>query len=106
MACAEAPAIHVDVVYCPGTGVIDLVSLSLPAGSTAEQALAVSGLRERHGLPAEGLKLGVWAKVKPFDTVLVDRDRVEIYRPLKVDPKEARRQRYQRHLDRRAAKPA
>jgi hypothetical protein len=32
--------------------------------------------------------------------VLRDRDRVEIYRPLAVDPKEARRLRYKRHLER------
>jgi putative ubiquitin-RnfH superfamily antitoxin RatB of RatAB toxin-antitoxin module len=41
--------------------------------------------------------VGVWFKLREMATVLRDRDRVEIYRPLIVDPKEARRQRYKRH---------
>jgi uncharacterized protein len=38
----------------------------------------------------------VWGRVTPLDHVLRDGDRVEIYRPLTVDPKEARRLRYKR----------
>jgi putative ubiquitin-RnfH superfamily antitoxin RatB of RatAB toxin-antitoxin module len=38
----------------------------------------------------------VWGRVQPADTPLRDRDRVEVYRPLLVDPKEARRQRYKK----------
>ena len=38
-------------------------------------------------------KLGVFAKLVKPDTVLRDRDRVEIYRPLIADPKEVRKQR-------------
>jgi putative ubiquitin-RnfH superfamily antitoxin RatB of RatAB toxin-antitoxin module len=96
----------VDVVYCAGPGRIDLVAVELPPGSTAAQALAASGLLQRHGLQAEGLRLGVWGKLREPDTVLRERDRVEIYRPLLVDPKEARRQRYQRHKESAAARAA
>lgn len=102
MAPAEGSTVQVDVVYCPGPSANDLVTLTLPAGSTLAQALQASGLCEKHGLQAEALKFGVWAKLRPPETVLVDRDRVEIYRPLLVDPKEARRQRYQQHRDRMA----
>jgi putative ubiquitin-RnfH superfamily antitoxin RatB of RatAB toxin-antitoxin module len=108
MASAEADLIGVEVVYCPsaGPGDCDRVSVSLPAGATLAQALAASGVLSRHGLVPEGLRVGVWSKLRALDTVLVERDRVEIYRPLKVDPKEARRQRYQRHLASRAAREA
>ena len=38
-------------------------------------------------------KVGIFSKMKELDTVLSDGDRVEIYRELKADPKEARRRR-------------
>lgn len=96
----------VDVVYCPGPGRIDLVGVHVPEGATAAQALAASGLLDRHGLQAEGLRLGVWGKLREPDTVLRERDRVEVYRALRVDPKEARRQRYQHHKESVAARTA
>ena len=102
-----APAdVRVEVVFCPQPGVIDLVSLALPLGATVAEALAASGLVQRHALPTEGLRLGVWGKLREATTVLRDTDRVEIYRLLTVDPKEARRQRYQRHQDTQKNKPA
>jgi putative ubiquitin-RnfH superfamily antitoxin RatB of RatAB toxin-antitoxin module len=103
-----AGSISVEVVYCPtpGPGDCDRVTVSLPVGATLAQALTASGVLQRNGLEIEGLRVGVWTKLRALDTVLVERDRVEIYRPLKVDPKEARRQRYQRHLDSRAAREA
>jgi len=91
--------IRVEVVYCPAPGQVDLVALTLPAGTTLGDALQASGLCARHALPAEGLRLGVWGKPKDASQPLRERDRVEVYRPLQVDPKEARRQRYQRHRE-------
>ena len=95
MAAAEN-ALRVEVVYCPRPGVTDRVALHLPAGATLAQALQASGLIERHGLPVEGLRAGIWCKPREPYTALRDRDRVEVYRPLTVDPKEARRLRYKR----------
>lgn len=96
MAPAEA-TIAVEVVYCPRPGEADQVRLTLPAGATLADALRASGIVERHGLAAEGLRAGIWCKARDPATPLRDRDRVEVYRPLTVDPKEARRQRYKRH---------
>jgi uncharacterized protein len=101
MACAE---LRIEVAYCPGPGVTDLQALRLPAGATVADALRISGMAGRHGLEATALKLGIWGKPRPADTPLRDRDRVEIYRPLTVDPKEARRQRYQRHRQKAATR--
>ncbi|MDZ7592340.1 MAG: RnfH family protein [Rubrivivax sp.] len=103
MAPAEgARGLRVEVVYCPRPGVTDRVALTLPAGTTAAGALRASGMAQRHGLSEASLQLGIWCRVCEPGTPLRDRDRVEIYRPLVVDPKEARRQRYSRHKERLA----
>jgi hypothetical protein len=86
--------IEVEVVYCAQPGAIDRVELSLPDGSTLGAALAASGLLSRHGLSVESAFAGVWGRKQPLGAVLRSRDRVEIYRPLQCDPKEARRLRY------------
>ena len=93
---AGSGPIEVEVVYCPGPGVVDLVRLRLPAGSTVGAALVASGVVGRHGLDAQALRVGVWCRASELASVLRDRDRVELYRPLTVDPKEARRLRYKR----------
>ena len=65
-----------------------VVSVDLPAGATVRDALALSGL--------DGHAFGIFGKRAGLDHRLNDGDRVEIYRPLAVDPKEARRQRARR----------
>lgn len=71
-----------------------IVKLSLPAGSTAREAVLQSGIvSEFPDIDLTQLKLGVFGKAVPAEHVLRDRDRVEIYRPLQADPKEVRRRR-------------
>lgn len=93
---AEAPAgtFDVEVVYAPVPHQVDRVGLALAPGATVADALQASGLLARHGLLLDGLAVGVWGRACALDLRLRERDRVEIYRPLQVDPKEARRQRY------------
>ena len=93
---AGAERIAVEVVYCPAPGQADRSALSMAAGATVGQALRDSGVLQRHGLDPATLKAGVWCRVQDLETPLRDGDRVEVYRPLTVDPKEARRQRYRR----------
>jgi uncharacterized protein len=88
---------RVEVVFCPAPGQVDGVGLDLPPGATLADALQASGLLQRHGLSLEQAAFGIWGKRRAADTVLRERDRVELYRSLQVDPKEARRQRYKRH---------
>ncbi len=95
-----APAeLQIEVVYCPAPGVIDQRRLCLAAGATVAEALQASGLLQAHGLAAEGLQTGVWGRVCGGGTLLRDRDRVEVYRGLHVDPKEARRLRYRQQRE-------
>jgi len=71
-----------------------LAKLSLPAGSTLRQAIVASGLPDR--FPEIDLALmavGVWGRRCGADEPLRTGDRVEIYRPLACDPKDARRAR-------------
>lgn len=73
----------------------ELVTLRLPAGATAGQAIEASGLLAKYpDIELDGRnKVGVYAKLARLDTVLRDRDRVEIYRPLIADPKAVRKKR-------------
>jgi putative ubiquitin-RnfH superfamily antitoxin RatB of RatAB toxin-antitoxin module len=98
-----ATAIEVEVTYSPRAGVVDCVPLRLPPGSTLADAIEASGLVQRHALQPDALRAGIWSKVREPGALLRDRDRVEIYRALLVDPKEARRQRYKRHRERASA---
>jgi uncharacterized protein len=93
----------VEVVFCPRPGAIDRVSLDLPAGATLADAVQASGLLERHALAVATLRAGIWGRVREPSAPLRERDRVEVYRPLQVDPKEARRLRYRQHKERLAA---
>ena len=98
MAPAEtARALRVEVSYSPRAGEVQTVPLQLAVGTSVADALQASGLLQRHGLDIGVLRLGVWGRPCDLQAVLRDRDRIEIYRPLTVDPKEARRLRYQRH---------
>lgn len=85
--------IRIEVVFSPGPRQIELKALTLPLGSCVKDALLVSGLMAQ----AQGLSVGIWGRKATLEHVLQDRDRVELYRGLIVDPKEARRVRYRAH---------
>ena len=87
--------LKVSVAYSPRAGEVDEVNLQLAPGATVADALRESGLQARHpGLAIDALPVGIWGAFCDRGDLLRDRDRVELYRPLLVDPKEARRQRY------------
>ncbi len=85
----------IEVVHSPVAGCVERVSLVLEVGSTVGQAVARSGFLTRHAVlqSAQGLRCGVWGVHCDDSQVLQDGDRVELYRPLAADPKEARRRR-------------
>ncbi|HRQ63813.1 MAG TPA: RnfH family protein [Xanthomonadaceae bacterium] len=71
-----------------------LLPCQVAPGTTLAEAIEVSGIRDKCAdiEVVEG-QVGIWSRVRPLATVLEDGDRVEIYRPLKADPKEVRRRR-------------
>ncbi len=84
-------ALQIEVVYAlPERQVLRRVSL--PGGSTVADAIRASGLREEFP-EIDPSCAGIYGKLVGRDAKLSDRDRVEIYRPLRADPKEIRRAR-------------
>jgi len=85
--------ISVDVCYALPDAQT-LIAVDLPAGATVREAIDASGIVARHpDIDLAKQKVGVYGKIRPLDAALVDHDRVEIYRPLIVDPKTARQRR-------------
>lgn len=94
---------NITLVYSPAARQVCERQLVLPAGTSIKQALIQSGaLQEFFEINLEDLMLGVWGKTCRLDQLLKDHDRIEIYRPLKVDPKVARRERFMRQGVKRA----
>ena len=85
--------LSIDVCYAlPDTQTV--ISVELAPGATVQQAIEASGILTRHPeIDLAKLKAGIYGKIKALDAVLADHDRVEIYRPLIVDPKAARQRR-------------
>jgi uncharacterized protein len=89
--------LRIEVVFAAAPHDVRSVQLRLADGATVADALRASGLLS--GLSAEAaavLQAGIWGRAAAPDARLRDRDRVELTRALRVDPKEARRLRYQR----------
>lgn len=69
-----------------------VIPVTLPAGATVEDAIESSGIGQRFpALEITPDRLGVFASLRKPDEPVRNGDRVEIYRPLKMDPKVARR---------------
>lgn len=87
--------LEIEVVY----GLPDkqmLKKLNVQNGCTAREAVCQSGLDEIFSeLDLQTAPLGIFGKSVKDETLLRDKDRIEIYRPLLIDPKEARRKRVQ-----------
>lgn len=89
----ETSRIAVSVV-CAEPGRVFTADLSLTKGATVADAIEQSGIRtSRPDLEIHDDRLGIFSRKASPATELRDGDRVEIYRPLRIDPKEARRKR-------------
>ncbi len=89
--------ITVQVAYSPRAGVVEEVTLVVPAATDLFGALRLSGLLQRYpGIDTSTRMFGIWGQLRPLDAALRDGDRVEVYRPLLIDPKDARRLRQRR----------
>lgn len=71
-----------------------VVTLQVKPGTTLLEAVKLSGILEQHPeIDLSASKVGIFSKISPPETVLREKDRVEIYRPLIADPKDSRRKR-------------
>ena len=90
------PMIPIEVVFALAHEQT-LTTLTVQTGTTAPNAVILSGLVEQYPeqIDPDNLSLGIYSKkIKP-DTILQANDRVEIYRSLEADPKEIRRKKAQ-----------
>jgi putative ubiquitin-RnfH superfamily antitoxin RatB of RatAB toxin-antitoxin module len=85
--------IQVEVAYArPDTQVI--MPLHVANGTTAADAIRQSGVLDKFPeIDLGQAKIGIFSRIVSLDTVLQEKDRVEIYRALIADPKESRRAR-------------
>jgi uncharacterized protein len=93
-------SIRVSLVFSPQPRQVMSRELVVQQGMTLLQAIELSGFLAQ--FPEIDLQneqqfsVGIWGRQSSLNHVLRDLDRVEIYRPLKVDPKVARRERFQK----------
>lgn len=84
-------SIEIEVAYATPLKQV-IIALTVPAGSTILAAIRLSGILQQ--FPEIDLAcqpVGVFSKKRALTDVLQAGDRIEIYRPLTIDPKEARR---------------
>lgn len=86
--------ISVTLAYSPAPREVVEKELILPTKSTVQDALHLANLTEF--TTDTDYQIGVWGKKTTLNHTLHDRDRLELYRTLKVDPKVARRERFQK----------
>lgn len=100
MAKEVAPAlgesIEVALVYSPAPRIAHELICRMPAGSRVADALNLAWRDARFAPAQADHSLGLWNRKVRADHVLQDGDRIELYRPLRVDPKVARRERFQK----------
>jgi len=86
-------SIEIEVVYALPDEQI-LLKRNVPAGTTVAEAIQASGLLDKYpDVDITKNKLGIFGKLAKAETVVREKDRIEIYRPLIADPKEVRRKR-------------
>lgn len=89
----DSSLMKVEVAYALPDEQVILV-IEVPQNTTIEAAIHQSGILEQYpDIDLSTNKVGIFSKLSSLTTPLRAGDRVEIYRPLKIDPKEIRRQR-------------
>jgi len=89
---AGGATLHVAVAFSARAGVAFEVDVELAAPATAFDAVRASGVLERcPELALDEPSIGIWGRKAGPRTLLCDGDRIELYRPLAMDPQEARR---------------
>ena len=89
----EEKTMLIEVAYATAAQQV-IIPLQVTPGITLIDAIKLSGVLEQFpDIDLDVNKFGVFSKISKADTVLREKDRVEIYRKLIADPKESRRKR-------------
>ena len=89
---SDPKTIRVEVVYADAHAQI-VRSVAVNADATVEDAVRLSGIRDAVPADFTATAYGIFGRVVPANAPLREGDRIELYRPLKIDPKQARRRR-------------
>ncbi|MCY4155190.1 MAG: RnfH family protein [Gammaproteobacteria bacterium] len=85
--------IEVEIVYGK-SGSARVIKQTVPERATIRQAIEQSGILTRYpDIDLDNNKVGIFSRKKQLHDPVCAGDRIEIYQPLQVDPKEARRRR-------------
>ena len=102
----EEKTIPVEVAYAKPEQQM-IIPLQVKPGTTLLDAIQLSGILEYFPeIDLDSSKFGIFSKISKADTVLREKDRVEIYRPLIADPKESRRKRAEKKQHKEEANQA
>ncbi|HZA96863.1 MAG TPA: RnfH family protein [Burkholderiaceae bacterium] len=88
----DSSSLRITLAYC-APGVEDISELQVPPGSTVRDAIEAAQIRVRRPELKDSVDPGIWGRRCSLDQLLTDGDRVELYRPLTIDPMEGRRAR-------------
>ncbi len=86
----EGAVIRVTIAFSPAARDVREIHVELPCGSSVASALRAGAIEMADA------EVGIWGRVTTPDATVQDGDRIEIYRPLQVDPKIARRERFKK----------
>ena len=90
--------IEIEVAYALPENQV-LKCLKVPNGTTVAQAIKLSGICNKSSeIKPNDKNLGIFGKLVKSEAILRNHDRIEIYRPITVDPKEKRRKRVEKSI--------
>lgn len=83
--------ITVEVAFAKNAEEQFLVAIQITKDSTVAQAIELSGVLQKYPeIDLSTTKIGIFSKIVSLSDLLKNGDRIEIYRPLLMDPKQAR----------------
>ncbi|HEX4153690.1 MAG TPA: RnfH family protein [Steroidobacteraceae bacterium] len=91
-----AEPLNVEVIYALPDGAVAKAYRLTPPATVADALALAAADPDFQGIDVNGSEAGIFGHVVPRSRALQDGDRIELYRPLAIDPKEARRQRVKR----------
>lgn len=96
------PTLQLIVCWSPAPRQVLELTLDVPPGSTVQTVIdqllthGTADISATTLAPLRFMQAGIWGRKVPLTQTVQTGDRIEFYRPLKVDPKVARRQRFKR----------
>jgi len=101
MATPDSNSLSIEVAHAAGPEEVIVIPLQVRPGTTVAAAIRLSGILQRcPGIDLNISRVGIFGRPAAAEVIVEDGDRIEIYRPLRADPKETRRRRATRQKER------